>query len=103
MLLLDNLLLSPLLWIVKEINQAVQQEIDGEAEALTRSLSELYMKLETGALTEEEFEAEEKQLLDRLDAIELRNQDADAESDAGSDDASDEDEVDADDAGRRTR
>ena len=98
MLLLDNLLLSPLLWIVKEINQAVQQEIGGEAEAVTRSLSELYMKLETGALTEEEFEAEEERLLDRLDAIELRNQDADA----GANDESDADEDDADDTGRRT-
>ena len=102
MFLLDKLLTTPLLWIVKEINQAVQQEIDGEAEALSRSLSELYMKLETGAITEEEFEVEEKQLLDRLDAIELRNQDADAESDAGANDESDEDEDDADDTGRRT-
>ena len=62
MLLVDDLLLSPLLWVFREINEAVQQEKAGEAEAVTRSLGELYMKLETGAITEEEFAAEEKQL-----------------------------------------
>ncbi len=90
MLLLDDLLLSPLLWVFKEINEAVQQEKAGEAETVTRSLSELYMKLDTGAITEEEFAAEEKQLLDRLDAIELRNEGGDAESDDGADDESDD-------------
>jgi len=74
MLILDNLLLSPLLWIFKEINEAVQKEQAGEAEDVTRSLSELYMKLETGAITEEEFVAAETQLLDRLDTIRERNE-----------------------------
>ena len=95
MFLLDKLLTTPLLWIAKEINEAVQKEKAGESEAITQSLSELYMRLETGKITEEEFEAEEKRLLDRLDAIELRNQAVDAESD-------NEGEVDADDTGRRT-
>ncbi len=98
MFLLDKLLTTPLLWIAKEINDAVQKEKAGESEAITQSLSELYMRLETGKITEEEFEAEEKQLLVRLDAIELRNQAADAESN----NESDEDEVDPDDTGRRT-
>ena len=98
MFLLDKLLTTPLLWIAREISDAVQKETAGESEAITQSLSELYMRLETGKITEEEFEAEEKQLLDRLDAIELRNQAADAESD----NESDEDEVDPDDTGRRT-
>lgn len=80
MLLVDDLLLSPLLWVFKEINEAVQQEMAGEGEAVTRSLSELYMKLETGAITEEEFASEEKQLLDRLDDIERRNQGGDEEA-----------------------
>ena len=98
MFLLDKLLTTPLLWIAKEISEAVQKEKAGESEAITQSLSELYVRLETGKITEEEFEAEEKQLLDRLDAIELRNQAADAESD----NEFDQDEVDADDTGRRT-
>tara|TARA_B110000259_G_scaffold180225_1_gene220685 strand:+ start:3390 stop:3689 length:300 start_codon:yes stop_codon:yes gene_type:complete len=98
MFLLDKLLTTPLLWIAKEINEAVQKEKAGESEVITQSLSELYMRLETGKMTDEEFEAEEKQLLDRLDAIELRNQTADAESD----NEFDQSEVDADDTGRRT-
>ena len=104
MLLVDDLLLSPftsLLWLFREIHNRARQERAGEAEAVTRSLSELYMKLDTGAITEEEFAAGEKQLLDRLDEIERRNQGGDAESDDGADDESgdesDEGEDDADD------
>ncbi len=89
MLILDNLLLSPLLWIFREINESVQKEQAGEAEAVTRSLSELYMKLDTGAITEQEFEAQESQLLDRLDAIRERD---DAQAEDGDDGAGDEDE-----------
>jgi hypothetical protein len=77
MFLLDKLLTTPLLWIAKEINDAVQKEQSGESETITRSLSELYMRLETGKITEEEFETEEKTLLDRLDAIELSDQESD--------------------------
>ena len=98
MFLLDKLLTTPLWWIAKEINEAVQKEKARESEAITQSLSELYLRLETGKMTEEEFEAEEKQLLDRLDAIELRNQAADVESD----NEFDQDEVDADHTDRRT-
>ena len=100
MFLVDDLLLSPftsLLWVFKKIHEAVQQEKAGEAEAVTRSLSEIYMKLETGAITEEEFAAEEKQLLDRLDAIERRNQGGDAEADDEANDESNDGEDDADD------
>ena len=106
MLLVDDLLLSPftsLLWVFKEIHEAVQQEKAGEAEAVTRSLSELYMKLETGAITEEQFAAGEKQLLDWLDEIERRNQDgdeeADDESDDGEDDADDSEDASGDEPG----
>ena len=75
MLLLDNLTLAPfkgLLWVFEQINAAVQQERAGERAGITRSLGELYMSLEAGAITEGQFEAEEKRLLDRLDAIESR-------------------------------
>ena len=100
MFLVDNLLLSPftsLLWVFKEIHETVQAERVGEAEGVTRSLAELYMKLETGVITEEQFVAAEKQLLDRLDAIEARNEGGDAESDdeadEGANDESDEGEI----------
>ena len=77
MILVDNILLSPvrgLLWVFKEISNAVQQEIDGEAENITAELSELYMMLDIGNITEDEFDAREKVLLDRLDEIEARNE-----------------------------
>jgi len=96
MLLVDDLLVAPftsLLWVFREIHKTVQQEQAGESEAVTRSLSELYMKFETGAITEEQFAAEEQQLLDRLDAIELRNQSGDEEDDESGDE-SDEDDAD---------
>ena len=67
---LDDILIAPILWVFKEINNAVQKEITGEAETITRALSELYTKVESGTITEEQFEAEETRLLDRLDEIE---------------------------------
>jgi hypothetical protein len=72
MFLIDDLLLSPVkgvLWVFREIHDAAQQELAGESEAITGALSELYMKLEIGQITESEFDAQEKVLLDRLDRI----------------------------------
>lgn len=101
MLILDDLLLSPLMWIFKEINDTVQKEQAGEAESVTRSLSELYMQLETGNITEAEFEATETVLLDRLDAIRERNEglveDAADDEEEGDEDEEDEEEVEEED------
>ena len=76
MFLIDDILLVPmrgLFWIFKEIRNAAKEEQANEAQAITTKLIELYMMLETGQLTETEFDAEEKVLLDRLDAIKVRN------------------------------
>lgn len=75
MFLVDDILLAPvrgLFWIFKEIHRAAEEEQANEAEAITTRLSELYMMLETGQMTEAEFDAAEKTLLDRLDAIKER-------------------------------
>jgi len=72
MFLVDDLLMSPIkgvLWVFREIHDAAEQELAGESEAITAALSELYMKLETGQITEEQFDAQEKVLLDRLDQL----------------------------------
>lgn len=72
MLLVDDILLSPvkgLLWVFREIHHAAQEETANEAEAITAELSELYMMLETGKITEAEFDSREKNLLDRLEKI----------------------------------
>ena len=72
MLIIDNILLSPvrgILWIFREMHNAAMKEIENEAESITAELSELYMMLETGKITESEFDTREKELLDRLDEI----------------------------------
>ena len=77
MFLIDDLLLSPVkgvLWVFREVHDAAQQELAGESEAITATLSELYMKLETGQITETEFDAREKVLLDRLDRLQAEEE-----------------------------
>lgn len=72
MLIVDDILTAPfkgLFWIFNEIRNAALEEQVGEADRITAQLSELYMMLETGRMTEAEFDAAEKVLLDRLDAI----------------------------------
>lgn len=72
MLLVDDILLSPvkgLFYIFKQIHNAAEEEFLNE-EGVSAQLSELYMMLETGKITEEEFNMQESTLLDRLDQIE---------------------------------
>jgi hypothetical protein len=86
MLVIDNLLLFPvrsLLRVFREVHQAVEQEYENEGEAVRTELRELYMKLETNQITEQEFDDAEQVLLDRLDHIEAR--DAGAGDESGTD------------------
>jgi hypothetical protein len=72
MFLIDDLLLAPLhgvLWVARKIDEAVSQEQEKEEEEIKARLRELYQRLESGQLSEQEFEAQEAELLDRLDAI----------------------------------
>ena len=72
MLIVDDILFSPvksLFWIFREIYDATQQEMTNEADTITARLSELYMMLETGKITDAEFDEREKAILDRLDQI----------------------------------
>ena len=76
MIIVDDLLLAPihgLVWIFRKLHETVKAEMDAEEESLTAQLSELYMMLETGKISETEFDEQEKVLLDRLDAIEKRD------------------------------
>ena len=73
MFLVDDIFFFPmrsLLWIFREIYNATEQERVNESEAITQELSELYMMLETGRISEAEFDAREAELLDRLDGLE---------------------------------
>lgn len=95
MLLLDDILTAPLkgvLWIFKEIVRAAEEEQAAESDRIRDRLRELYMQLETGQLSEAEFDEEERQLLDRLDELERDAGGADEGGDQGDDDADDEEE-----------
>lgn len=84
MFLIDDIILAPvrgLFWVFKEIRDAAEEEQANAAEDITAKLSELYMMLETGQMTEAEFDAEEKALLDRLDAIKEREDSEEEEED----------------------
>lgn len=70
--LIDDILLAPfkgLQFIAKKIQEAAQEELLDE-EAVRRDLTTLYMQLETGKITEEEFEQKEKELVEKLEEIE---------------------------------
>ena len=72
MFIIDTLFLSPIyatVWVARQAQKAVEREQGAEPEQITAALSELYMRLETGQITEAEFTAGEKVLLDRLDQI----------------------------------
>jgi hypothetical protein len=75
MLLVDDSLCFPMtsiFWMFREIGKVAEEELAGEAQSVTEQLRLLYMQLETGGITEQQFDAEEKLLLDRLDAIDSR-------------------------------
>lgn len=86
MLIIDDLLFFPvrgILWTFREIHNAAQEEQANEADAITAELSELYMSLETGKITEAEFDQREKELLDRLEAIQARGSLSEDEEEEG--------------------
>jgi len=75
MLLVDDILFFPvtsIFWIFREVDKIAQDELSGETQSITEQLRLLYMQLETGRITEAQFDAEEKLWLDRLDAIDSR-------------------------------
>jgi len=98
MFLVDDILFSPVKginWIFKKIHELAEEELSGEADRIRDNLTELYMQLETGEITEEEFEQQEAVLLDRLDALDEEDDligDEDDEDDE--DDEYDEDDED---------
>ena len=108
MFLIDDILLSPakgLFYIFKQIHKAAEEEFLDE-ENITAVLSELYMMLETGKITEEEFNNRESELLNRLEQIEeykkkhfevIEESEETEESEDEEDEESEEDEEDSED------
>jgi hypothetical protein len=72
MFLLDDILLSPLrgaLFVFQEIQKASEAE-EHNSQPIVQELQDLYMLLETGKITEEEFDKQETVLLERLERTE---------------------------------
>jgi Gas vesicle protein G len=60
-------------WIFEEVANHVEDELYNE-EAVKAELTDCYLKLEAGALTEEEFAEREAELVTRLEEIAEHNQ-----------------------------
>lgn len=72
MLLIDNLLMAPgrgLLFVLRQVAKAAEEELEGEERAVLAELSALHRSLDSGELTEGAFDAQEARLLERLDRI----------------------------------
>ncbi len=72
MFLIDDLLFSPVhgvAWIARKVLDAVEQDREAEEGNITTALGELYLLLETGAISEAEFDIREGHMLDRLDQL----------------------------------
>lgn len=58
-----------LMWIFRAVHRAARDELSNERRNIRARLSELYQQLERGEITEEQFDDQEKPLLDRLDEL----------------------------------
>jgi hypothetical protein len=72
MLVVDDILFFPfkgILSVFREICKAAEQEQTDAEQNVRTELTELYMMLETRKITEDEFNARETELLDRLERL----------------------------------
>ena len=72
MFLIDDILASParaLTFVFRAVHEAVENDAFDERETLKDQLNELYMLLELGEITDDEFDEKEEEILDRLDEI----------------------------------
>ncbi len=71
MFIIDDILLAPLkglIWIGEKINEVSEKEFSDEG-LIKEKLMELQLKFELDEISEEEYNKQEKELLERLDAI----------------------------------
>ncbi len=72
MIIIDGLLAAPLrglMFVLEKINEAVQEEAEAEERTIMADLSALHRALDSGAISEAEFDWREQKLLDRLDHL----------------------------------
>ena len=71
MFIVDDIILSPLkglIWLSDKINDMVQREMSDEG-LIKERLMELQLRFELDEIDEEAYTKQEKELLERLDAI----------------------------------
>jgi hypothetical protein len=93
MFIADDVLCFPfksILWVFREIYNAAVEEMASESDAIRTELSQLYLALEAGTISEDAFDTRERELLDRLDTIEQRG--PIEEDDVEDEDAADQNE-----------
>jgi len=72
MFLIDDIFLAPfrgLTFVAEAVYDAAKDQVENERTALRDELNDLYMQLEVGEITEEEFDEREEEILDRLDDL----------------------------------
>lgn len=70
--LIDDILLAPIngmIWLSKQIRDKVEEQLEDTPEKLQRELLDLQMALEIEEITEAEYEKEEKDILERIEAL----------------------------------
>ena len=71
MFLIDDILLSPLngiIWLGKKINEVAEKEFSDEG-LIKEKLMQLQLRFEIDEISEENYNKQEKELLERLEAI----------------------------------
>ena len=72
MFLIDDILLAPLkgvIWLAEQIKEVADRELLDDEDKIKEKLMESQFKFELDQITEEEYKKQEKELLERLDAI----------------------------------
>ena len=72
MFLLDDILLSPikgLAAVCRKVEEAARQDLENQEKGAMSALGELHRRLEMGQIDENEFDAQETQLLERIESL----------------------------------
>ena len=72
MIIIDSLLAAPirgLMFVLEKVHEAVREEAEAEERTIMADLSALHRALDSGAITEAEFDVREQTFLDRLDRL----------------------------------
>ena len=72
MFLIDDLLMAPargLMFVLREIGKAADVEREADKRRLMADLADLHRALDAGTLSDEDFDAKEAVLLERLDRL----------------------------------